>query len=82
MALSAHGEIVEPYELAHLSRAAPLAPFDRLRASGRIDLIVIPAEAGMWIHISSATRDLEISQLVFCIPGTYVGYYCRPASTE
>ena len=47
MALPAHGESVEPYEWAHLSRAAPLAPFDRLRMSGRIDLIVIPAEAGI-----------------------------------
>ena len=37
--------------------------------------VVTPVQTGGWIHISSATRDLEISQLVFCIPGTYVGYW-------
>ena len=42
---------------------------------------VIPAEAGMWIHISSATRFPKRSLPESCSPGTCAGYCCRPESS-
>ena len=43
---------------------------------------VLLADEGMWIHISSATLDLRISQRESCTTGICAGYCCRPAPTE
>ena len=43
---------------------------------------VIPAKAGMWIHISSATPDLGIFRQESGIPGICGGYCYMPAPAE
>ena len=45
------------------------------------NLTVIPAEAGRWIHISSATRYPRRLLPGFCNPGTCGAYCCRPEAS-
>ncbi len=44
------------------------------------DIVVMPGKAVRWIHISSATLDVERSLPGFCSPGTCAEYCCRPES--